>query len=67
MKVWTCTDHDYFWPVGVASVIVAETEEEARELLNAELLKRGLKTTPYTLEELDLNKPSAQILQDGNY
>lgn len=67
MKAWTCTDHDYFWPVGVASVIVAETEEEARELLDAALLKRGLKTTPYTLEELDLTKPSAQILQDGNY
>jgi hypothetical protein len=68
--VWTCTDHDGHWPVGVASVIVANKEEEARALLDAELELRGLLghvQKPYALKRLDITTPIARILNDGNY
>ena len=70
MKIYTCTDHDCFWPVGVASVIVATNEEEAKRLLDEKLKKKGLKTyskSPYTFNELLTDKPEATILHDGNY
>jgi len=38
MKIFVCTDHDQFYPVGVASVVViARNEVEATLLLDAEL------------------------------
>lgn len=69
MSVWTCTDHDGVW-VGVASVVVADTEEAARKLLDEQLRGHGLKdsaASPYTLEALDLTKPKAVVLQNGDY
>lgn len=69
-KVWTCTDHEGHWPVGVASVVVAHTEDEARELLIKELATHGL-TRPdlytFTLTPLDLDKDHAVVLNDGSY
>ena len=71
MNVWTCTDHDGFWPVGVASVVVAETEREARAALDKALRARGLKDWKgynYTLQRLDVGTvPVAAILNDGEY
>ena len=72
MKLFTCTDHDGFWPVGVASVIIAPNKKRAQELLDAELLERNLMTfaqqeEPYELIEVPLNKSKAIILCDGNY
>lgn len=67
LKVFTCNDHDGFYPVGVASVIVAQTEEEAAELLKVELRKRELGTDDFTLIELDMSISRAVVLQDGNY
>jgi len=75
LRVFICTDHDCYWPVGVASVVVAEDEEGARALLDAALVGRngpkgGLQPhaeSPYTLQELDVTRPGAQILLDGDY
>lgn len=70
MKLYVCNDHDGFWPVGVASVVLAESEDQARELLDAELQKRGLRShidEPYTLEQVPQTKPKALVLCDGNY
>lgn len=67
MKVFTCDNHDGFYPVGVASVIVAETEEEAAELLKVELRERELGADDFTLIELDTSASRAVVLQDGNY
>lgn len=68
MKVYTCIDHACHWPVGVASVIVASNEIEARALLVIELRKTGLEQTdPFTLQDLDLNIAKATVLCDGNY
>jgi len=70
MRVFTCTSHDYHWPVGVASVVVAESEEAARKLLDEELVSGGLRPfdeSPYDLVDVDTNRPHAKILCDGNY
>lgn len=69
MNVYTCTDHDNLY-VGGASVIVAESEDEARRLLDAELRSRRLKdhaASPYTLELIEAGTPRAIVLRDGDY
>ena len=70
MKVFTCDDHDFFWPVGVASVIVAKDRREAKKLLDQRLKEKGLKTfegRKYTLVEMSMDKAEAKIISDGNY
>ena len=70
LRVYTCTDHDGHWPVGVASVIVARDKRHARRLLNKALAKDGLAgfgELSYTLQALDLGTAAATILNNGNY
>lgn len=67
MKVYVCTDHAGHLYGGVASVIVAKSEEEARELLKDELKSVWLDhCKPFTLHQIKTNKPLVEILQDGN-
>jgi hypothetical protein len=70
MKVFTSTDHEAFY-VGGASVVIAESEAEARELLTASLNSIGLPKRPehrdFTLQEVDISKPQAIVLHDGDY
>lgn len=70
VKVFTCIDHDLHYPVGCASVVVAEDEPSARFLLDDALVERGLKPfsrSPYTLVELNTSEQRAVVLADGNY
>lgn len=68
MNVYVCTDHDIHYPVGGASVVVAETEDEARRLLSAALTGCGLNgTDPFTLAKLELGSARAIVLRDGEY
>jgi hypothetical protein len=68
MRVWTCRDHDGHWPVGTASVIVAESEEQAQDLLKAELRAQELNPEePFTLQELNTATPCVRVLRDGEY
>jgi hypothetical protein len=67
LKVFTCVDHKGHWPVSVASVVVARGEDEARRLLDAELLQQGLDTDPYTLKEVATDHPHAVVLANGEY
>jgi hypothetical protein len=68
MKIFTCNDHSSFYPVGAASVVVAHTEIQARELLRTALEKHGLdKNAEFTLVEIDMEKPNVRILVDGEY
>ena len=70
MKLYICTDHDCHFPVGVASIVIADDRAEAIELLDKELISDGLRSfihVPYTLTEVDCNKKQAIILDDGNY
>jgi hypothetical protein len=68
MNTYVCTDHDGHWPVGVASVIFAESEDHARALLKAALREHGLKDSePFTLRLINHTGPKAFVLQDGDY
>lgn len=67
MQVYTCKDHAGVWPVGACSVIVAESEEQASELLVAALRDAKLDPGGFTLHLLDLSTPKATILLDGSY
>lgn len=68
MKLYTCTDHDCHYNVGVASIVVAEDAQSAIRLLNDELEKQGLDPTiVYSFLEIDMEKPQAIILQNGGY
>lgn len=68
MKVFTYIDHDCHYPVGVASVIVAESREAAAYQLSVALALNGLDpNTGFTLRELNTSVASAIILLDGNY
>lgn len=69
MNVYVCNDHDGMWPVPVASVVLADNEDEARRLLDAELIRQHLKPYaeyPYTLREFD-NGPAVEMLSNGDY
>lgn len=70
MKIFVCDDHAGYWPVGVATVVVAPDENSARGMLNAELKSRALaddKSQPFTLREVSSETPSVNMLCDGNY
>ena len=67
MNVYTCTDHDGYWPVGAASIVVAENEEEARTLLREKLVSMDLDPDGFTLQVLDTSTPKAVVLRDGDY
>jgi hypothetical protein len=69
MRVWSCNDHDRHYPVPAASVIVAETQEQARALLVEALKKCGVhqRQDDFTLVEIDTAKSAAHVLADGDY
>lgn len=67
LKVFTCTDHAGHWAVGVASVVIAHSEDEAKRLLDVELLANGLDTTPYTLKQVASDHACAIVLNNGEY
>lgn len=68
LRIWTCTDHEGHWTVGSASVVVAETEDQARVLLVHALRGHGIVTTldKFTLTEIEMY-PHAIVLNDGSY
>ena len=69
MRVWYCTDHDGHWPVGSASVVVAEYEDQARAYLIEALREKGIHQPKgdFTLTELPLDAAKAVVLNDGEY
>lgn len=68
MKVYICQNHEGHWPVGVASVIVAEDEADARCLLVDRLAMHGIKQRePFSVWPINLEERGAFVLCDGNY
>jgi hypothetical protein len=65
MNVYVCDDHHGHYPVGVCSV---EHEDQARDLLKAELRSHGLDPNkPFTLRKLNTAEPRAFVILDGDY
>lgn len=71
MKVFTCTNFVGRFPVGVSAIVVAENIEEAGHVLSARLksagLNQGYGAPALRLDEVDLSRPGASILNDGDY
>ncbi len=70
MLVFTCTDFDSYFPVGVAAVIFAQNKIEVRGLLDAALIQDGLNPKVIPLYKLHLRgqeKVRAIILNNGDY
>ena len=65
-RVFASTDHPGQYPVPVASVVVADDEDQARALLSEALAARGL-SGPFTLAEIDTLRTGAHVLSDGDY
>ena len=69
MKVWINDSFTGHYPVGTAAVVVAETAEQAAELLNKAMAKRGLHepTSAGFMRKVDTRTAAAVILCDGDY
>ena len=69
--IFFCPEYDErYW--GRTDVIAAKDEQGAREVIDAELVTFGSKwqftvDTPYILQEVDMSKVMALILNDGDY
>jgi hypothetical protein len=69
VKVWTNTKFHGHWPVGTAAVVVAETAEQAADLLRPALAARGLHgpVTPDQFVLVPVDQPLAVVLLYGDY
>lgn len=70
LTIYYCTDHDGHNPTPVASIVVAKNKTQAKKLLDAKLVARGLKPWcehRYTLTALSSACANAVILADGDY
>ena len=67
MEVYYCTDHDGVYPTGVASIVVAPSENLARIILRERLRELGLDKSDFTLQRLYTNETKAIILVNGDY
>lgn len=68
MRIFTSSDHDGVWVCGV-SVVVAETEPQARNMLLAALRTAGVHEPKddFTMVEIDPTKAHAYVLDNGDY
>lgn len=66
-KVYYSNDFKGRWPVGTAALVVANDEAEARTLLQAELDKKGLPQSEFTLKRVSRAEVGVTILADGDY
>jgi hypothetical protein len=69
MNIYTNNSFEGYYPVGTAAVVIAETAEEAAEILEGELESRGMdqQINPKTMIKLDASSQDVVILNDGNY
>lgn len=66
-RVFSCNDFRGYWPSGVSSVVVAANQKQARDILVAELKRRGIHDgeVEFSLSEVNIYHPGAIILNDG--
>lgn len=69
-RIFACTNFRGYWPVGVASVVVASDKNEARELLDKKLKEAKIPVETggeYDLVEIPLQEKGAVILNNGDW
>lgn len=71
LRIFVSTDHDrHMEHRKRSSVVLARDEIHARELLDAALIREGLrpyKMWRYQMQEIPTNRPFAEVLNDGDY
>jgi hypothetical protein len=69
VKVWTNNRFEGHYPVGTAAVVVADTAEQAAEVLNNQLEQIGLQRSAVAaqFEQLSTHRQTARVLCDGDY
>jgi CubicO group peptidase (beta-lactamase class C family) len=67
MRVWFSNDHKGHWPVGGASIVVAEEHGMAFVMLIEALRRQGIHDTAFTLTEVDQTRRHVLVLCDGEY
>lgn len=69
MNVYTHNGFNGHWPVPTAAVVVANSREEAAQLLGAALESRGLgqKIDKDDFVQVEVGASAAVILSDGEY
>lgn len=68
LKIYTNTEFPGIWPVGTAAVIVAESPEQASELLKQNLLPENAEDVrPDQFIEINTKEAKAYVLCDGEY
>lgn len=67
-NIWVNTSFKGHHPVGTAAIVVADSQEEARDLLQSKLDSVGLvqPINASTMLKLDMTTKKALILYDGN-
>ena len=67
-RIFACTNFRGYWPVSVASVIVASDKAEAKQLLHRKLKEAKVNIEnedDWNLSEIDIQSKGAVILNDG--
>jgi len=66
-RVYTCTNFRGYWPVGVASIIIASNKQEAEELLLSQLSALSIKVEhdDFNITEIDIQSKGVFVLVDG--
>lgn len=69
-RIYTCTNFRGYWPTQVSAVVVADSMEEAREILADKMRSEGITVEDknyFEFQEVDILCKSAIILNDGKY
>ena len=66
MRVFYASGFPGVWLSLTAAIVVAETQDDARRLLTAELNAKGLEPE-FTLFEMPTDEAKAIVLVDGDY
>lgn len=69
MSVYVNTKFDGFYPVGTSAIVIADDKKEAKDILNKELIRHGLKPSSIEsqFEKVKTRTKGAIILNDGDY
>lgn len=69
LRVWVNTTFKGYWPTGTAAVVVADTAEDAAEILAKTLLNLGIPSSiaPQDMVLVNTDKMLAIVLRDGSY
>lgn len=69
-RIYSCVDFRGYWPVGVASVVVASNPGEAKEILTKTLKDLDIPLEgdgDFNFVEIDIDQKGAIILNKGDY